>query len=501
MTKEKNIDERHLKENDSTENSDNINNDNINIDDFAKEAEKEEKSGISNDAESASKTEADETAFEYRTDDASVTGAAGMKKGKDQALDDSSQEQDSTAASMRSRKKINIFLSIVLSIVLWAVVITDENPSITTMCTNIKIDYVNIDELEDNGLVLSDDSDQVIDKITIKGNRNDIIKLNKKNITAEVDASSFDEGKNYAYANIKLPSGITMESSSALRIRADVEKIIEKDIEIKSKFYGDIDDGKEAVQISSDPETISVKGAKSIVDSVKYVKAVVNSARVGDEPTDIRAKLTPVDSNGEDVEDVQLSVKTAVITAQVYVKKNVPLKVVTTGEPDLSVKLASAEAKNISIICESGIVDDITQIETEPLDISGMKEYDRLEVTPSLPKGVMLASSQGIITAELTFEKREEKTLTINTSDIKFSNLKSDEAVVFNDSTVDVKLYSDSAIPDEAADSIRLTIDCSQLSEDQKEVQLAVSWKSGSFMGNSIDADEVKTKASLIYLQ
>ncbi len=447
----------------------------------------------------ASEPEANEPKT-YDSQSAEKKAYAGAEKENPTLNADSQAESDSGMLSKR-RKRINILLSLILSTILWAVVITDENPTITTTCTNVEISYVNTEDLEDSGLVLSEDSDKFIEKITIKGNRNDIIKLNKRNITAEVDVSSFEEGKNHANANISLPSGITLESSASLKITANVEKIVEKDIEIKTKFYGDIDDGKEAVQISSDPETVTVRGAKSLVNSVNYVKAVVNSAGVGDTPTEIRAKLTPVDDDGENVDDVSLSEKTAVINTQLYVKKNVPLKVVTTGKPDLSVKLASAEAGNIMVLCDPDISEDITEVETEPLDISGLKEYERTKVTPVLPQGVKLSSTQAAVTAEIFFEKREEKTITVNTSDIICSNLKSNEAVVFKDSTVDVELYSDTAIPDEAEGAIRLTIDCSELSANQEEIPVAISWKSGTFMETTIDAGKVTVKANLIYLQ
>ncbi|MBQ3466142.1 MAG: hypothetical protein IJH22_04350 [Firmicutes bacterium] len=116
-----------------------------------------------------------------------------------------------------TNKKVLMLVSLLVAIGLWMFVMGSVDPETSQRVTGIKVEMQGTNVLEDEGLKATLVKPKMI-AITIEGKRSQIKKAQKKGISAYIDVSTCDYGKNEAEIFIKLPdgvSGVTVEEISA----------------------------------------------------------------------------------------------------------------------------------------------------------------------------------------------------------------------------------------------------------------------------------------------
>ena len=116
-----------------------------------------------------------------------------------------------------TNKKVLMLVSLLVAIGLWMFVMGSVDPETSQRVTGIKVEMQGTNVLEDEGLKATLVKPKMI-AITIEGKRSQIKKAQKKGISAYIDVSTCDYGKNEAEIFIKLPdgvSGVTVEGISA----------------------------------------------------------------------------------------------------------------------------------------------------------------------------------------------------------------------------------------------------------------------------------------------
>ena len=116
-----------------------------------------------------------------------------------------------------TNKKVLMLVSLLVAIGLWMFVMGSVDPETSQRVTGIKVEMQGTNVLEDEGLKATLVKPKMI-AITIEGKRSQIKKAQKKGISAYIDVSTCDYGKNEEEIFIKLPdgvSGVTVEEISA----------------------------------------------------------------------------------------------------------------------------------------------------------------------------------------------------------------------------------------------------------------------------------------------
>ena len=116
-----------------------------------------------------------------------------------------------------TNKKVLMLVSLLVAIGLWMFVMGSVDPETSQRVTGIKVEMQGTNVLEDEGLKATLVKPKMI-AITIEGKRSQIKKAQKKGISAYIDVSTCDYGKNEAEIFIRLPdgvSGVTVEEISA----------------------------------------------------------------------------------------------------------------------------------------------------------------------------------------------------------------------------------------------------------------------------------------------
>ncbi len=109
---------------------------------------------------------------------------------------------------MLKNKNIQAILSLLVAIALWIYVMGSVDPTVTTTIHNVPVEKANEEVLEDLGMTATLNEPESID-ITIRGARSDVNEAKKSKVTATVDVSNCDYGKNQAPISVDFADKVT----------------------------------------------------------------------------------------------------------------------------------------------------------------------------------------------------------------------------------------------------------------------------------------------------
>lgn len=393
-----------------------------------------------------------------------------MEKNNGTLLPEKVESSENKRKSPDNRKKyFTMFLSIAIAVGLWVFVIENENPTIKMTYSNIPVEYLNEDALEEDGLVVADTEEAATVKVTLQGKRADLLDLDSDDLAAAVDVSEYTKGDHYVQVEVHAPDNVKVVGTKPSQIKITVESLVSSEKTVDVQFEGESPANKEPVFLGVEPEDITVTGASSAVSSVKSLRAVVDISNVTSKKKTINVRLKPVDKLGKEVKGVTLSAEKADITVQMYSTKSVPLNVQTTGTATAGYRVSVDAPDSVQISCSDDLIDSVSEIATQPVDITDITERTEISLTPVLPEGVRLASKQEKISAVIKVQKWPSKTIKVDVSDIITENIPEGMAVEFDEETVSFTIYSEEDISDVSASAFRLLLDCQGLTADEFE--------------------------------
>jgi len=223
---------------------------------------------------------------------------------------------------------------------------------------------------------------------------------------------------------VSAPEGITINEVKPIKINVVIEELVEATKPIKVNFIGQLEEGIEAGQISTQPEEIQVSGAKSEVSVVAYVKADVNTSKLTAEGSTIQAKAVAVNSAGDVVENVRLSSAYIEVTAQLCDVKEVPLNLQVTGQVASIYEVTDIDIPTSVKI--KGTTEDlraITALTAGAIDISAVSSTSSLPVMIALPEGVEFATGYESLTVNLIIKPVATKQFTYMAEEISIEGM------------------------------------------------------------------------------
>ena len=323
---------------------------------------------------------------------------------------------------------IKIF-ALIIAIILWSYVMSEENPLITPEFRNIDVSFENIDSLERQNLIVMEPKEA---KITVKvsGKRNDISKISEKDIIATVDLSGYTEGNKKVPVYVEVPSEVKLVDYSPKEISFKFEKIIRKGCPVTIETEGKLPQGYVLGEAEVKPQSVYIGGPRSWVNSVSKVIASVN---VADKKDDINVSrpIKLVDDEGNDVRGVEKDQNAVDIFIPVYRAKKVPIKLQTENQlPDnYQVTNINVNPSTIEIKGKKEAIVGITSIKTKPIDINSLIGNKNAVVDLEIPENVSLVDPNQKVTVSLNIEESKTKTLDFTLHDVEIRNLNQDLSI------------------------------------------------------------------------
>lgn len=320
----------------------------------------------------------------------------------------------------KNKQKVIVQLvCLLLSIGLWIYVTNIENPIKSYELSKVPVEIKNEDSLKEAGLALSPNQDFYVN-LKIEGNSQDLFSIDKSDFTISIDLNEFvlKKGQNKIAVNIEeAPSTVNIKNSNGLTVTVNTEAYITNEVQVKSKI--DVI-SKSSYYVATpvfSPESIVVSGPESLVN--KVTKVIAEGEESNAVKTIIKNYIIiPVDENDNEVTGVELSQKWVEATIEINEGKTVPIKINTTGTlPDgLKLKSITSDVTEIGITGPQSILNSLTEIGTESIDLSEIEDTTNIQVTLAVPEGVLIHNGENSAVVNIIVEKAMTKEFTIDYS-------------------------------------------------------------------------------------
>ncbi len=276
----------------------------------------------------------------------------------------------------------SLLLAFLVAFALWIYVITVVSPDSDATITGIPVELQGESVLQERGLMIVANETPTV-TLQVKGNRNDLNKLNRSNITITVDVTKIDSAgtMNAAY-NIRYPgdvpdNAITTHSQDPGTVLLRVEERIAKEVPVVVKFQGAVPENYLQKKETVDYPMIPIVGAKSVVDTI--TQAVVNVDVSGQKATFQTDELEYdlCDATGKKVESnlITVDITHVRVTVPVVLVKEVKLEADILAGNGASEKNTTVEIspKSIQISGPESIISNLNAITL--VDVIDLGEY------------------------------------------------------------------------------------------------------------------------------
>lgn len=196
-----------------------------------------------------------------------------------------------------------------------------------------------------------------------------------------------------------------------------IEEKVTKEVRVEPEMNnGLIASDHQLTGITVEPDTVLVTGAKSIIDSIEYVKATVSAERNTKSAFEQESPVKVLDRN---LNKLDLLVIPDTVNVKVDISatsKEVPVKIIQKGTPKQGVTInnITSETKKIRVYGQKSVIDVITELVVE-FDVSEIEKSGIYEVKLVIPAGATRLSSETIkVQANITTTKTENENTNVD---------------------------------------------------------------------------------------
>lgn len=193
--------------------------------------------------------------------------------------------------------------------------------------------------------------------------------------------------------------------SDKLNVRLDpatvdvvIEEKVSKSFSVEPEFNERLlAEGYNAVKKEVEPSTIQVTGAKSVIESISFVKVSATGDQGIDKSFEQKARVRVLD---RDLNKLNVTIDPEDVTVKVEVKENskeVPIVLREKGNPGENIVIDSVftDMKTVTLYGPQKTLESIDEIRVD-VDISKVKESGTVELNVPKPKGVSKLSKDKV---------------------------------------------------------------------------------------------------------
>jgi Uncharacterized protein conserved in bacteria len=225
-------------------------------------------------------------------------------------------------------------------------------------------------------------------------------------ITAYIDCSGLDKGDYQLPVKLDTVKGALFTSVQPNKVQVTLEELGQKVFTIKQEIKQNPPTGYQLSQAIFSPDRCMVKGDAAVLGTVATVVAPIDLGNVKDIAT-IKSTLQARDVNGKaittGIQIVPSSINVNVVLEKKQLTKKMDVK------PQLSGKLAdgfslgttTVDPVQVTVLGDQTRVDALTEIDTEPIDITGKSEDFTQVVDLVEPDGIVLEPTKATIQVKI----------------------------------------------------------------------------------------------------
>ncbi len=317
-------------------------------------------------------------------------------------------------------------LSLIIAIGLWFMVINTENP-VETRSYTAAIQLQNEEALTERGYVVVNDDELSSTRVTVRlrGQRLalDALSQSSTRVQAVVDLSdviySYNGEPIPVPVDIVIPSVVNSSfeilSKSVQTVSVDIQPYVNKDFDVKAVVNTTDESAKELANAAASPGSVTVYGARSVVESVAEVRAYVSPETVEDGMV-MTAVPVAYNADGTAVGDVTFGTDEISVMITLDEVKSVRVNLSLTGEVADGYEITDyyTTPETMEVAGDAEALSRLNSINLPDIDVTGLEANSGYEFFAGdyLPDGLR-ALDGGRITATVIVEEEETKELII----------------------------------------------------------------------------------------
>ncbi len=378
--------------------------------------------------------------------------------------------------SEKGNRIVYLALSLLLAIAFWLYVDDWLGSTTTKELTGIPVEFIGAeDTLPSRGLMLTEGEDTTMD-VKLSGPRTVISGLDKNDLIIQVNLTNVTAVGTFSYpwtwdvviaGNLRDKSGISLEKASLSTVTFQVSPLYSKQVPVSVNVNGEVADGHiyMAERLAADPSVLTLSGKEEDVDQVE-------SARIAVDLTDANAtlqrefayELLVADGNVVENEILRVSDRRVLVTAPVYIVKDLALKVKfkeSPGSKEENIRW-DLEYDTITVAGEPASLENVSEILLDEIDLSKVLSDDGLEpLEIGIPAGCVNLS--GFTTTKISIRFRGLDTRTFTATNITAVNISEGQIFSKMTNSVDVMLRGPASELDQVTpEDIRIVVDLAE---------------------------------------
>lgn len=341
---------------------------------------------------------------------------------------------------MRRRLTANLGLKVLAffsAVLMWLVVVNIDDPVTEKTYTGVPVSVINEEVVTTTNRTyqIVDDTQEVV--VTVSANRSVLNKIRSEDIVAVADMKELSLGTQIPI-EVSIP-GFKYEKvfTSPGNLQVKIEDEAKNNFPITPSTIGTVREGYVLGELKSNPEKVTLRGPKSVIDSISRVVAEANVSGLS-ENADIEGRLILYDANNNVIDQTLLAnnlgkdgVSVRVTLHQI---KSVPVKLDTsmiTAASGCRISAVNVEPREVRVTGKEEDLDKLDEIEipAEDFTISNLSERTErmVDVSPYLPDGVTLVEENASsVVVTILIEQPGVKNYEVSTSSITVKNLAND---------------------------------------------------------------------------
>lgn len=326
-------------------------------------------------------------------------------------------------------------ISVMLAVIIWFLVVMINNPKDSTSFSNIQVNLINTELLEEGNKVyeILDDTDRI--RVTVEAPRDVINQLRASDVIAEADVRRLTEVNTVPITCRVMNENVEIISitSNIEAVSLHVEEKARKWVNVRCNEVGTVAEGYIVAGSIVEQTRIEVSGPSSVIDRISYAGLEMDVSGATENVSG-NVELRFYDAEDNPVEDSSIVKNADLLHVEVRVlaTKEVPVKASAGGTPAegyLSTGVVTCEPSTVMIAGTASALADISQIvipekEVDITDADRDVEKD-INIRKYLDGNVILADSSfnGRVTVTAGIGPRVTRILTIPAGNITVENL------------------------------------------------------------------------------
>ena len=306
-------------------------------------------------------------------------------------------------------KILYLLLSVVIAFGLWGYVITTVSPEWEETYYDIPVALKNEKVLHENGLMLNEKETPTV-TLRLKGNRSDLINLNKSDITLVADlAKIYESGQqSVSYSISSLGNSIEILEQSPMEITLSVVERATKEVPVKPVYNGKVPEGfrTDTQNLALDHETITVTGPAKVINTIDRAEIQVDlegqTSTISQSYQYILCDDKGNEVNSEqiitDVDEVNLTLK-----IQRYKEIALKLNVIPGGGATEKNSVIEKDLEEIQVSGSEQLLESLGDTLEFELKLADYLEDTTVEFEIKLPEGVENLTGKSVLTVKVSF--------------------------------------------------------------------------------------------------